>query len=179
MGLEERQGRQPSMNHRNQSGPRHTTTDMRLPRGITGFWTAGQAAPPDIEQREFRGLCHTLARLTGGHLTGDVLVGRARSFRAVSIAYRDRGRAVLCNLCWPLVSVAEPIRLDQAVPVFVRDPQLTEAIRRVSQFRALTPTELATPLADCDLSELGDAELAQIRFWKPETAGEAIFNCWD
>ncbi|MFC9432471.1 hypothetical protein [Nocardia sp. NPDC057030] len=152
---------------------------MRLPYGVTGFWMAGQAVLPEIDQREFRSVCHTAARLTSGWVTCTVPAGWTRSFVAVSIAYRDHGRAVLCNLSLPLVAVAEPIGPDEVVPVFVCDPQLTEVISCISQFRVLTPTELATPLAECDLSELGEAELAQIRYWKPETVGETVFNWWD
>lgn len=152
---------------------------MRLSRGVTGFWMAGQATLPDIDQRELRSACHRAARLTGGHLIGYTPACPARSFVAVSVAYPDRERAVLCNLHWPLTAMAEPIGPDEVVPVFVHDPELARAISRVSRFRTLTPTELATPLDECDLSELGDAELAQIRYWKPRTVGETVFNCWD
>lgn len=59
------------------------------------------------------------------------------------------------------------------------DPQLAGTISRISRYRALIPTEMATPLAECDLTGLGDVELAQICFWKPETLGDLLFNRWD
>ncbi|WP_331722879.1 hypothetical protein [Nocardia sp. NBC_00511] len=152
----------------------------RLPRGVTGFWTAGQAAPPDIDQREFRGVCDRAARLTGGRAAGQPSVGPARSFVAVSIVYPDRARTVLCNLHWPFIAIAEPTSPDdEATFVFMDDPHLAATISRISRYRALTRAELATPLAKCDLSELDDAELAQVRYWKPETVGDTLFNCWD
>jgi hypothetical protein len=157
-----------------------SAASARPPRGVTGFWMAGQAAPPEVDRREFRGVCHTAAQLTGGKVSGYTPAGPACSFVTVSIVYPDRARVVLCNLHWPLTAIADPtIPGDQAAPVFVDDPQLAETIGRISHYRALTPTELATPLTECDLSELGDAELAHIRHWKPETVGDMLFNRWD
>lgn len=65
----------------------------RPPRGVTGFWTAGQMAPPDLDRVEFLGVCHTVARLTGGKVVGYTPASPACSFVAVSFVYPDRSRA--------------------------------------------------------------------------------------
>ena len=36
------------------------SNDMMLPKGITGFWSVKTGAPPFLDEREFRRMCHTL-----------------------------------------------------------------------------------------------------------------------
>ncbi|MGW7261127.1 hypothetical protein [Streptomyces sp. NPDC054834] len=45
--------------------------------------------------------------------------------------------------------------------------------------RILHVPELSTPLTEVDLGELAEAELAQVRYWRPEVLGQLLFNWWD
>jgi len=48
-----------------------------------------------------------------------------------------------------------------------------------SKFTYLTPEELNSKFEKNDLSELNEAELKAIKYWKPKTFGEIIFNTYD
>jgi hypothetical protein len=61
------------------------------------------------EIREFRAVCHAVARRTGGSLVEfRVADGVTPSFHQGVIAYRDRTVAVVGDRALPLVAVAEP-----------------------------------------------------------------------
>jgi hypothetical protein len=46
-------------------------------------------------------------------------------------------------------------------------------------FQVTSAAELRQPVTASDLSELAAVEHEQIRYWKPATAGEILFNYWD
>jgi hypothetical protein len=61
---------------------------------------------------------------------------------------------------------------------FACTPAWADAFER-GGFRLLDVEELSTPLATADTSELTEAELEQVRYWRPSTVGELMFNWWD
>jgi hypothetical protein len=46
-------------------------------------------------------------------------------------------------------------------------------------YQVLPAAELRQPLTSADLSDLSAHEHEQIRYWKPQTVGELLFNYWD
>lgn len=46
-------------------------------------------------------------------------------------------------------------------------------------FKYLSPVELNSKFEKSDLLELSEAELEEIKYWKPSTFGEIIFNGYD
>jgi hypothetical protein len=58
---------------------------------------------------------------------------------------------------------------------------LPESIRQCldSDFTYLDPINLNLKVTNEDLTELGSAELAEIKYWKSKTFGEIIFNSYD
>ncbi|PSR67685.1 hypothetical protein C8258_14700 [Nocardia sp. MDA0666] len=79
----------------------------------------------------------------------------------------------------PLVTIAEPMGSNEVVLTFTDDPPIAEALSFFSRFEVLSRHDLSRPLAGFDLSELGTAELEQVRYWNPHTLGEVTFNRWD
>ncbi|WP_156056393.1 hypothetical protein [Streptosporangium roseum] len=62
---------------------------------------------------------------------------------------------------------------------FLDDPEVLGKLGACGPYRVLGMAELALPVARADLSELGEVEMDQIRYWRPETVGELAFNFWD
>lgn len=59
---------------------------------------------------------------------------------------------------------------------FVEAPDLVTALSEQVGFEILTAAELARPFDAAAWPELDEAD---IRYWKPETVGDALFNYWD
>ena len=141
-----------------------------LPRGITGF---GDAQAPDIQDvKSFTALAHTTARELGGavcYIDTDTL---SRSFYSARIESSHGGVYILMNAHYPYAAFADSVEYGEIgfvdVPGGVVCPDV----------RVLTRDELLQPWSG-EEGELGDTEMKQIRYWKPRTVGEVVFNFWD
>lgn len=98
------------------------------------------------------------------------------------IAYRERTVAVVRAHDSAVLAVAEPrIVGDGAVDcgplIFVDAPELVAALA-VSQpvFQVLTPADLDGPF---DAAVWPHVSPYDIKYWRPGTLGEALFNYWD
>lgn len=134
------------------------------------------------EIRAFRTVCHAVARQTGGSLVefpaGD---GVTPSFHQGVIAYRDRTVAVVGDRVLPLFAVAEPrVRHGTNMPAgpltFLDVPDLTAALAAIPGLRVLTKADLAAGFTPADWPHVTAAD---VRYWRPATVGEALFNYWD
>ena len=80
----------------------------------------------------------------------------------------------------PFLATAAPGQGSASI-TFVDDPRIhaAMALSPPGPFRLLTLRELQTPLDLIDCTALDHAELEQVSYWQPGTAGELIFNYWD
>ncbi|MEU6559421.1 hypothetical protein [Nocardia nova] len=132
----------------------------------------------------FRRACYEAARRTGGTVIEFRLAeGGTPNFHQGVIAYRDRHVAVVALRDSAVLAVAEPRVIDfddgaiEAGPlIFVQAPELTTALSEQAGFEILTATELTRPF---DAAAWPQLDRADIRYWKPETVGDALFNYWD
>lgn len=151
---------------------------MKLPAGATGFTRPGQAVHYDA--RPFLTACHDAARRTGGTITTSQEPGVTPNFHAVVIAYGHERLAVLRHALLPLAAFAQAPRDHVALPpAFIDHPRLAQIIGESTGCPVLSTAELRQPLKPADLSQLTTAEHEQIRYWKPATVGELLFNYWD
>lgn len=129
-------------------------------------------------ERQFRALCHEIARRTGGTFAGfRRATGATPSFHQGLIAYPDRTVAVVCDRAEPLLAVAEPRDLDGPVRdsgplTFLEAPALDPA----PGFRVLSKAELDSPFVPAEWPRLSARD---VEYWRPATLGEALFNYWD
>jgi hypothetical protein len=65
------------------------------------------------------------------------------------------------------------------VTVFMDRPVLADILRQTTDCQILSAADLNAPLSRANLSDLGAAEHKQIRYWKPATGGELLFNYCD
>ncbi|MGW0730281.1 hypothetical protein [Streptomyces sp. GbtcB7] len=127
----------------------------------------------------FKTACHAAAwsiRATVGEVT---LAGVTQSFHTVLITASGIRSTVLCHEVLPVVAfVASPPQAGAPLADFTSPPAWADAFE-LGGFRLLDVGELGMPLAAADTSELAEAELEQVRYWRPSTVGELVFNWWD
>lgn len=136
------------------------------------------------ELRAFRQACYDAARRTGGSVIEFRLAdGVTPNFHQGVIAYRDHHVAVVLLRDMAVLAVAEPRVVDfadgarESGPlIFVDSHGLVEVLAEQPGFEVLTPADLNGPF---DAATLLDLDLADIKYWKPATLGEALFNYWD
>jgi hypothetical protein len=136
---------------------------------------------PDV--REFRAVCHAAARQTAGSLVEFRLATHTTpSFHQGVIAYRDETVAVVCDRSRPLLAIARPRLIEDVGGVdagpltFLDVPELRRALETLTGHRVLTTAELDAPFEPADWPHLATGD---VRYWRPATVGEALFNYWD
>lgn len=151
-----------------------------LPKGVTGFRDHRSEPLPLIDPRLFRGVSHHVAVLLEGRVESITTeVGVTPNFYTSLITYGERRILLLGHHHLPLLATAPAPAQGGGPSEFADEHRLHEVPEHLAPFRLLTQAELQTPVHLIDLTELNRAELTQIRSWKPETAGEIIFNYWD
>ncbi|MFC4852960.1 hypothetical protein [Actinophytocola glycyrrhizae] len=136
-----------------------------------------------LDVREFRAACHAAARRTAGSLVEFRLARRATpSFHQGVIAYRDKTVAVVCDRNAPLTAIAQPRviegvdALDSGPLTFLDIPGLHGALETILGHRVLTKADLNAPFQQADWPHIAATD---IKYWRPTTVGEALFNFWD
>lgn len=109
--------------------------------------------------------------------------GVTPNFHQGLIVHHDRTVAVACTRDSAILAVAEPRITDFAAGfvessplMFVTAPALMAALAKMSGFRVLTPAELNGPF---DAAAWPEVLASDIKYWQPESLGEALFNYWD
>ena len=152
---------------------------MKLPPGATGFGPSGAQASLD-DVHAFLTACHDAARRTCGTLIATRQPGVTPSFHTVVIRYEDQDVAVLRHARLDLIALAhDPGSGSMLTGPFIDHFPLTETLSQTATCQILSAADLNSPLSDADPSELSAAERKQIRYWKPATLGELLFNYWD
>ncbi|GAA3154321.1 hypothetical protein [Streptomyces echinatus] len=151
---------------------------MRLERGATGFRGPGDARVPETDATLFRSACWNAARGIGGRVS-EPARAEASSFHWVIVTSRAAPYVVLCHAHLPIVAfaAASPVP-GQPLSAFV-DPPPWGAGFEVAGFRCLLADHLNTPMSRLDVTGLAEAELMQIRYWRPEKLSDLLFNWWD
>lgn len=149
---------------------------LALPAGITGFGDC-RTLPRPIPSRQIRRLCHALALKNGGSVLSWDDSLDCRNFYTARISLPGGTWLLLVNAYWPFGAFAAeedpgnicfvdiPVRLPDWFPAgfcLLGTAELSESCRSPGVLDALMP-----------------AEREQVRYWKPLTAGEIVFNFWD
>ena len=148
--------------------------NMIFPRGITGFWSVNEAPPPLLDEKAFCQMCHVLARKNGGAVTEVDTDTTARNFYFAKLSRYDQSAFLLQNIHYPCAAFAQ--RDDSDRFILTSPPEWLRLAE--GSVRFLSPDELNQDWHGlCE--NLSQEELEQIRYWKPETVGEILFNTWD
>lgn len=152
---------------------------IRVARGATGFWGQGDDPLGQVDVVAFKTACHAVARSIRATVGEVTPAGVTPSFHTVLIIAPGIRSTVLCHAVLPVVAfVASPPRAGAPLADFTSPPAWADTFE-LDGFRLLDVEELSMPLAAADTSELAEAELEQVRYWRPSTVGELMFNWWD
>ncbi|MEV0599902.1 hypothetical protein AB0I82_11490 [Streptomyces sp. NPDC050315] len=151
---------------------------MRLERGATGFWSHGDEPVAETDVTLLRSVCWEAARRIAGRVSESAFAG-ASSFHALTITSPSKTYDVLCHKNLSVVAFASaPLVPGQPLSGFGDPPPWADDLE-VAGFRCLTVEDLRMPMSKVKVTELAEAELTQIRYWRPEVLGDLLFNWWD
>lgn len=158
-----------------------------LPDYMRAAMTGAGGTSQPISPREFRALCYTAARITGGEVLGfdPPPFDSIKNFMLVAFRFSFRSDRqlifLLLNHYVPLLACASAPDLAFRVPfAFIDIPELTAHFAHFC--RILKKHELDCPWmwTQHDMEAcLSSGEIKEINYWRPGTVGEAIFNFWD
>jgi hypothetical protein len=160
--------------------------------GVTGFYYYRSTPPPvTADLKEFRALCYTAARVTDATILGfdPSPFKTIRNFVFALLQFSKTSGApsvfLLLNQYAPLLAFAcahdQTLHLPDGPPfTFMDIPELIATFEH--SYYVLKKEELELPWiwSKPELaSSLSPVEIEQIKFWKPQTVGEVLFNVWD
>ncbi|MDA7977835.1 MAG: hypothetical protein MPJ50_03575 [Pirellulales bacterium] len=154
---------------------------MELQRGTTGFRHVDDAPLPSTDARQFRADLYLVAR----EVSAKVVYTPRRNPSGECSFYDALAEVdglqirILLNVTHPLlafaddwVSVGSPIQ-------FIDSHELGSAFSTLGRYSVLKPTILNMPVTKDVFSQLAEAEVEQMEYWKPNRIGDLIFNYWD
>jgi hypothetical protein len=149
-----------------------------LPRGITGFFDRLES-PHALEAKAFKVACYLVARMEGGSVESLVFDRLARSYYAATIRTKTDHASVLCNAMYPYLAFVPPGAFGFTDLEFVAPVRLASAFASMTEFQPLDADWLRDDPRPGLLANLAEAELEQMKYWKPQRIGDIIFNYWD
>jgi hypothetical protein len=155
---------------------------MILPKGITGFGENGDQPSLLSDMKPFLTACYDAARRLGGNVVASEIAysRQTNNFAVVTVTIPGRTFAALLNAHYPIVGFAEPIPAHQQDIRFMDAPAFAEALVASGNFEVLSKDDLESPVTPDTVDGLAEAELTQVRYWKPQRLGEIIFTfSWD
>ena len=153
------------------------TVRSPLEHGVTGFFGPGDLLLQPLDPWAFRRLCHTFALAGRGKAQIFDLSLEGKNFYDAQLRFGDTSFHLLMNAYRPYGAFADA--LDDGIIRFT-DPPRKWPLPLPQPYYLLGAEELsASCLLPGMLDALTPAELAQIRYWKPQTVGQILFNFWD
>lgn len=126
-----------------------------------------------MDLHTFRKTVHAVAGKAGGQVCDIIEPGVTPNFLAARIEIGERACFVLCSHAndWAFATAIEPA----LAPLnFIDSPALAHAMNALFDLKPLSQNELQSPFSAWPgLSE------SDLRYWKPRTLGDALFNWWD
>lgn len=126
-----------------------------------------------VQLATFKQIVHAAGRMAGGRIVEIIEPGVTPNFLAARIEIGPTSCYVLCSQAnnWAFVEAIQPalapLRFTDC-PAFADALQCLFGLSPFTRVALLAPFEKWPSLAECDL-----------RYWKPNTLGDALFNWWD
>lgn len=146
-----------------------------LPRGISGFWSSGEEPRPGVSSAGFKRLAYVIAR------NNQIIVSYADSDLTGKnffwAEYQQCGKPMylLMNSRYPYLTFTDQMSFSS---LHFIDPPENLILPQTDRLILLEKGLLNQPWKN-QKNTFDEAELSQIRFWRPMTIGEIIFNFWD
>ncbi len=160
---------------------------VKLKPGVTGFY--GNTEPPYIDFKAYKQVVYAIAielRMKVTKCSSEPEEYNDNFYRA--ILKGDKKLWVLCNMHYPIIALSDGFhysyesddeRCGYYWDRFIEIPSIIELVEKISGFKCLTAEEFNQPVTGECIRDLWGSELNQIKYWKPKTISEILFNFWD
>lgn len=132
-----------------------------------------------ISAKAFKSACYAAANAISGKVSDFREPEVTPNFYVAHFAEGSASTAVLGHRVEPYVAFALPIEADAMSTEFIDHDGLARAFRDYTAFTPLGTETLNRPLTKADLAELRRPALKEIKFWRADTLGKAMFNWFD
>ncbi|UOQ84684.1 hypothetical protein [Gracilibacillus salinarum] len=146
-----------------------------MPYGITGFYRAGEAPPPEVDGKQFKRICFELALQHKGKIIQFTSPAYPINFYNVQVEIKEKQFFMLLNKHYPYLAFASEIS-DTNI-TFIDIPALYDQL--TSNYTVFKTDELSQPMHKFKSNHsLSSAEISQID-WVHDKVGHVIFNFFD
>ncbi len=154
---------------------------MLLKRGITGFIPKHECDTlPRFSFEEFQSVVHAAAVALRMSIANSKPCGITPNFHRAQLNDSQSSTQVLGHSIYPLIAFAELASEQTCQLRFLDCPRIAATIQTLFPNLIIASLfELSQPIAESDFELLDDVERKQIRYWKPATIGQVVFNWWD
>jgi len=121
----------------------------------------------------FKAIMYEIALAVNGRMISIHTPSITRNFFAAELSFNGTTLFVLCstNELWAFSEKMNPSECELA---FVDSQILSAALSNLFGFTPLSTDELNSPF-----KKRADVSDADIKYWKPKSLGDAVFNWWD
>lgn len=150
---------------------------MKLPNGVTGFYSSVVDNPPRVNGKQFKQLCFEFAYRNQGKVLDFITPQYPSNYYRAQVEILKSRFYILLNEHYPYLAFASGVRFGKIK--FIDNHVLTE--RFSSFYKIISKRDLNAPFTQRHIkkAEMNRTELEQIAYYKPETIGQIIFNNWD
>lgn len=154
---------------------------MIVRRGITSFFNwDDRGRIPEFGIAEFKSIVYAVATPMGYTVSDVSERGVTPNFHSALLTNGDTAISILGHSTYPIFAFSEPLVLHSCEIRFIDSDPLTQQLATLFPNVAIATTaELDRKLTDTDLALLDTAEREQVKYWQPQTVGNAAFNWWD
>ncbi len=154
---------------------------MIVRRGITSFFNWDDRGPiPEFGIAEFKSIVHVMATPLGYTVSDVSERGVTPNFHSALLTNGDTAISILGHSTYPIFACSEPLDPLSCKIRFIDSDPLTQQLATLFPNVVIATTaELDRNLTDTDLALLDTAEREQIKYWQPQTVGNAVFKWWD
>lgn len=115
---------------------------MKLPNGVTGFYSAKHNKPPTIDEKQFKQICFSLISSNGGEVLDFKEPQIATNFFDVEAKVFNKHLHILLNVHYPFMAFAFDVEYGKIT--FIDEPEL---FKQFSPFyNVLNTKELNAPV---------------------------------
>lgn len=154
--------------------------DLVLRPEHLGFRRPGDGdAAESVSAKAFKSACHAAARAAGGQVDEFRMPQVTPNFYVARILEKGGRMSVLGHMFEPFLAFARPLDADVMSVDFVDHERLAKAFRDNTEFSPLETRTLNRSLTSAELASLGPECVKELRYWKADTVGKAMFNWFD
>lgn len=155
---------------------------MELPYGISGFYNSDEPKPPEMDVSKYKELSYDLARKLDGELLDFVDSLYPANFYKAYFKLPARNICLIMNKHYPMLAFANTVEVGNAIKFeFLDFPEGKKEVP--GQYTVLSAemldSEVPKNIDELPENKLNKGDIEQIKYWKPETIGQIIFNFWD